>query len=131
MAKQGKEIIGGPVVVGGNRIPLSKGVRAGDFVFVSGQVPFAPDGSIVKGTIEEETRACLDSVKRVLEEAGCSLADVVKVTGWLKNAGDFAGYNKVYGEYFKENPPARSMVESRLMIDCKVEVEAIAYKPRG
>lgn len=131
MAKKGKEIIGGPVVVGGNRIPLSKAVRAGDFVFVAGQVPFGPDGKIVKGTIEEETRACLESIKRILAEAGCTLADVVKVTGWLKDAGDFAAYNKVYGEYFKEDPPARSMVESRLMIDCKVEVEAIAYKPRG
>ena len=129
MSKSAKEVIGGPLVVGGNRIPLSKAIRAGDFVFVSGQVPFDAEGNIVSGTIEEETRACLDSLKRVLAEAGCALSDVVKVTGWLKDAGDFAAFNGVYGEYFDEDPPARSMVESRLMIDCKVEVEAIAYKP--
>lgn len=129
MTDSRKEIIGGPMVVAGNRIPLSKAVRAGDFVFASGQVPFAEDGSIVSGTIEEETRACIESVQRVLAEAGCTLSDVVKATVWLKDASDFAGFNQVYGAYFSEDPPARSTVESRLMIDCKLEIEALAYKP--
>jgi 2-iminobutanoate/2-iminopropanoate deaminase len=129
MSKSSKQVFGGPVVVGGNRIPLSKAIRAGDFVFASGQVPFDAEGNIVTGTIEEETRASLDSLSRVLAEAGCTLSDVVKVTGWLKDAGDFAAFNTVYGEYFSEDSPARSIVESRMVIDCKVEVEAVAYKP--
>ncbi len=125
----GKQIIGGEVVVGGNRIPLSKAIRAGDYVYLSGQVPLRGDGSVETGSIEEQTRVVMENIKEILGEAGCELSDVIKATAWLSDRADFAGFNGVYAEYFSDAPPARSTVESRLMIDIRVEVEVTAYKP--
>lgn len=116
-------------VFGTSQVPLSPTVRAGDFVFVSGQVPVV-DGAIVSGGIAAETRAVLDNVRKCLEMAGAGMADVVKTTVWLRDRADFAAFNAVYGEYFPHEPPARSTAESRLMIDIAVEIEAIAYAPR-
>lgn len=109
--------------------PFAKAVRAGDFVFVSGQLPFGPDGVMVHGPIEVQTRQVLENIKATLEETGCTLADVVKNTIWLEEERDFGGFNKVYAEYFAENPPARATVGSKLMLDAKIEIEALAYKP--
>ena len=125
----GKQIIGGEVVVGGNKIPLSKAIRAGDYVYLSGQVPLKGDGSVETGSIEDQTRVVMENIKEILGEAGCELSDVIKATAWLGDRADFAGFNKVYAEYFSAAPPARSTVESRLMIDIRVEVEVTAYKP--
>lgn len=125
----GKQIIGGEVVVGGNRIPLSKAIRAGDYVYLSGQVPLRGDGSVETGSIEDQTRVVMENIKEILSEAGCELSDVIKATAWLSDRADFAGFNGVYAEYFSDAPPARSTVESRLMIDIRVEVEVTAYKP--
>lgn len=125
----GKQIIGGEVVVGGNRIPLSKAIRAGDYVYLSGQVPLRGDGSVETGSIEDQTRVVMENIKEILGEAGCELSDVIKATAWLSDRADFAGFNGVYAEYFSDAPPARSTVESRLMIDIRVEVEVTAYKP--
>jgi len=111
-------------------VPLSPAVRAGDFVYVSGQVPAGPDGRVVEGGIEAETRQVLENVRSVLELAGCTLDDVVKTTAWLRDREDFAAFNEAYREFFRTNPPARSTAESRLMIDIAVEIEAIAYSPR-
>jgi len=110
-------------------VPLSPGWRAGDFVFTSGQVPADDQGKIVEGDIETQTRAVMKRIETVLGEAGCTLADVVKTTVWLDDARDFARFNATYATYFPNNPPARTTVESRLMIDAKIEIEAIAYKP--
>ena len=125
----GKQIIGGEVVVGGNKIPLSKAIRAGDHVYLSGQVPLKGDGSVETGSIEDQTRVVMENIKEILGEAGCALSDVIKATAWLADRADFAGFNRVYAEYFSDAPPARSTVESRLMIDIRVEVEVTAYKP--
>ena len=125
----GKQIIGGEVVVGGNKIPLSKAIRAGDYVYLSGQVPLKSDGSVETGSIEDQTRVVMENIKAILGEAGCELSDVIKATAWLSDRADFAGFNRVYAEYFAEAPPTRSTVESRLMIDIRVEVEVTAYKP--
>ena len=125
----GKQIIGGEVVVGGNKIPLSKAIRAGDYVYLSGQVPLKGDGSVETGSIEDQTRVVMENIKEILGEAGCELSDVIKATAWLADRADFAGFNQVYAEYFADAPPARSTVESRLMIDIRVEVEVTAYKP--
>jgi reactive intermediate/imine deaminase len=114
---------------GSSHVPLSPAVRAGDFVFVSGQVPVGADGKVVDGGIEAETRKVLENVEKCLELAGCDIGDVVKTTVWLRNRDDFPAFNKVYGEFFPQNPPARSTAESRLMIDIAVEIEAVAYKP--
>ena len=103
-------------------------VRAGDFVFISGQVPVL-DGSIVTGGFAAETRAVLDNVKATLKLAGSEMSDVVKTTVWLRDRDDFPDFNAAYAENFPSNPPARSTAESRLMIDIAVEIDAIAYKP--
>lgn len=113
---------------GTSHVPLSPAVRAGDFVFVSGQVPVV-EGKIVAGGIAAETQAVLENVKKCLEMADCGLSDVVKTTVWLRDRDDFPAFNAAYAEFFPVNPPARSTAESRLMIDIAVEIEAIAYKP--
>ncbi|WPZ16689.1 RidA family protein (plasmid) [Nitratireductor rhodophyticola] len=114
---------------GTSHVPLSPAVRAGDFVYISGQVPVGVDGVVVKGGITEQTGQVMENVKAALALAGCTLDDVVKTTVWLEDARDFGPFNAVYGKYFPKNPPARTTVESRLMIDIKIEVEAVAYKP--
>ena len=89
-------------------LPFSAAVRAGDFVFVSGQVAKGDDGRIVDGDIEAHTRRTLLNVERALALAGCTLRDVVKVTAWLQDAADFSAFNRVYGEFFTDARPARS-----------------------
>ena len=111
--------------------PLSPAVRAGDFVYVSGQVPVDANGELVVGGIEAQTRQVFQRVKDALALADCTLADVAKVSVWLADARDFGSFNRVYMECFGDHRPARSTVESRLMIDAKVEIDVTAYKPRG
>ena len=113
---------------GTSHVPLSPAVRAGDFVFVSGQVP-VKDGIMVNGGIAEQAEQVLENVKAALELAGCTMEDVVKTTVWLEDARDFGTFNAVYAKYFPKDPPARTTVESRLMVDIKIEIEAMAYKP--
>lgn len=125
-----KEIIGGDLVIGGRKLTLSKAVRAGDFVFLTGQVPMRDGQVMTDGSIEDQTRACLDEIKVTLAEAGCSLSDVVKSMIWIKSREDFPGFNEVYGEYFPEGPPARSALVSEFLVDIRVEIECIAYKPQ-
>ncbi|CCV10421.1 RidA family protein [Mesorhizobium sp. STM 4661] len=114
---------------GTSHVPLSPAVRAGDFVYVSGQVPVGGDGVVVKGGIVEQTEQVLSNVKAALALAGCVMDDVVKTTVWLEDARDFGAFNTVYARHFPKDPPARTTVESRLMIDIKIEVEAVAYRP--
>jgi len=125
----GKQVIGAPVVIGGRQLSLSRAMRAGDFVFLTGQVPFKDGAVMTEGTIEDQTRAVLEEIKAILSEAGCSLSDVVKAMVWLRDRADFPGFNAVYGEYFPEEPPTRSAVVSDLLVDVRVEVEVVAYKP--
>ncbi|MDN2567105.1 RidA family protein [Aquibium sp. A9E412] len=113
---------------GSSHVPLSPAVRAGDFVYVSGQVPVA-DGVVVKGGVTEQTEQVLSNLKAALALAGCAMEDVVKTTVWLEDARDFGAFNAVYARHFPKDPPARTTVEARLMIDIKIEVEAVAYKP--
>ena len=122
-------MIGGPLVIGGRKLSLSRAIRAGDFVFLTGQVPFKDGQVMTTGSIEEQTRAVLDDIRATLADAGCALADVVKAMVWLRDRVDFPGFNAVYGEYFPEAPPTRSAVVSELLVDVRVEVEVVAYKP--
>ena len=124
-----KQVIGGPLVIGGRKLSLSRAIRAGDFVFLTGQVPFKDGQVMTTGTIEEQTRAVLNDIKATLAEAGCALSDVVKAMVWLRDRADFPGFNMVYGEYFPEEPPTRSAVVSDLRVDVRVEVEVVAYRP--
>jgi len=113
---------------GGQRRPFAKAVRAGDFVYVSGQVPTV-DGEVVTGGIVAQTEQVVANIRDVLALAGCTLADVVKVNVWLDDARDFSSFNAVFQKYFIDHPPARSTVQSPLMVDAKVEMDVIAYKP--
>jgi 2-iminobutanoate/2-iminopropanoate deaminase len=107
------------------RGPYSPAVRAGDFIFVSGQVPQQ------QGDVASETRQVLTNLVRVLEGCGASLADVVKCSVFLADGQDFAAMNAVYAEFFGESKPARSTVVTGFAISgIKIEIEAIAYKPR-
>lgn len=107
--------------------PYSQGIKIGDMVFTSGQIPVNPATGEVVTEIKAATRQSLENVKAVLEEAGSSLEKVVKVVVFIKDMNDFGQVNEVYGEYFKENPPARSCVEvARLPKDCVIEIEAVA-----
>jgi 2-iminobutanoate/2-iminopropanoate deaminase len=110
-------------------LPFHPAVRAGDFVFVSGQVAKDESGAMVAGTIEVETHATIKAVARVLAEAGCTLDDVVKVTVFLEDARDFGRYNGVFKEYFPEGRIARTTVEARAVISTRIEIDCIAYQP--
>ena len=124
-----KQVIGGPLVIDGRELSLSRAIRAGDFVFVTGQVPMHDGIPMTDGSIEVQTRACLEGLKDILDQAGCELSDVVKSMVWLKNREDFPGFNSVYAEYFPQQPPTRSALVSDFLIDILVEIECIAYKP--
>ena len=115
---------------GGRSLPFTKAVRAGDFVFVSGQVPMGADGEIVEGNIVTQTHRTNENVKSVLLSVGLGLEHVVKATVWLADTRDFWPFNKVYLEYFGAALPARSCVRADMMVYCKVEIEVVAYHPR-
>jgi len=112
-------------------LPFHPAVRAGDYIFVSGQVAKNEKGDMCVGNIEEETRWTLETIRRVLAEAGAGLEDVVKVTVYLEDARNFGRYNRVFAEYFPEGRVSRTTVEARAVIECKIEMDAIAYKPLG
>ena len=112
-------------------LPFHPGVRAGDFIFVSGQVAKDENGNMCVGNIEEETRWTLESISRILKLDGADLADVVKVTVFLADARNFGRYNKVFSEYFPDGRVSRTTVEARAVIECKIEMDAVAYKPRA
>jgi reactive intermediate/imine deaminase len=127
----GKEVIGGPLVIGGRKLSLSRAIRAGDYVFLTGQIPFKDGQVMTTGTVEQQSRAILEDIKATLAEAGCVMADVVKAMVWLRDRSDFPGFNAVYGEYFPADPPARSAVVSELLVDVRVEIEVVAYRPKA
>ena len=126
-----KKIIGDPIIIGGTTLSLSRAVRAGDFVFLTGQILFKDGEVMTNGTVEEQTRAILEDIKSTLALADCELTDVVKAMIWLQDKNDFAGFNRVYGEYFPTDPPTRSAVVNQLLVDVRVEIEVTAYKPQG
>ena len=115
-----------PAAVG----PYSQAVRVGDLVFTAGQIPLDPDTSqLVAGDIQAQTRQALQNVQAVLEAAGASLANVVKVTVFLTDMGAFKAMNTIYGEFFSDAPPARSAVQvSALPLGAQIEIEAIAVR---
>ena len=125
-----KKIIGDPLVINGRNLSLSRAVQAGDFVFLTGQVPMQNNAIMTHGDIEDQTRAVLDNITETLKLAGCDRGDVVKSMVWLKSRDDFPGFNAVYAEYFPKSPPARSAIVNDLLVDAKVEIEVIAYKPQ-
>ncbi|MEM1505843.1 RidA family protein [Domibacillus sp. 8LH] len=107
--------------------PYVQGVVVNNLFYSSGQIPLTAEGTLVEGTIEEQTHQVFANLKAVLEEAGASLETVVKATVFLSDMNEFVPFNEVYGEYFSVHKPARSCVEvARLPKDVKVEIEVIA-----
>ena len=115
---------GAPKAIG----PYSQAVRAGQLLFVSGQVPLDPaTGQMVEGDIAAQTRRVFDNLAAVLQAGGRSFADVVRTTVFLADMNDFATVNEVYGTYFTEPYPARATVQvARLPKDARVEIDVIA-----
>jgi len=109
--------------------PYSPALKIGNLIFVSGQLPIDPaTGEIVKEEVEAQARRSLENLKEVLESYSVDLENVVKTTIFLKDMNNFSRINKVYGEYFTSQFPARSCVEvSRLPKDADIEIEAIAF----
>jgi 2-iminobutanoate/2-iminopropanoate deaminase len=125
-----KIIIGGPTKNSdGTMLALSKVVRAGDFIFVSGQVPFDSSGKVVGGGIKPQTKQVIENIRTLLQSAGASLDDIVKTTVWLVDQRDFNDFNVVYASFFSNGPPARVTVVTDLVIDAAIEIDAIAYRP--
>jgi reactive intermediate/imine deaminase len=119
---------GADAAAGGTPRPFAKAVRAGDYIYVSGQVPTV-DGEVVSGGIIAQTEVVMQNIMAVLELADCGLEHVVKVNVWLDDPRDFTSFNSVFAKYFTAHPPARSTVQSAIMVDAKVEMDVIAYKP--
>ena len=120
-----KEVI---TVSGATRLPYSPAVKAGEYIFVSGQVGFKDAGGKEVAGIAAQTRQCLEKVKHILEEAGASLDDVVKTTVFLSNANHFSEMNEVYRSYFARDYPARStVVAGPVFPGMLVEIECVAY----
>ena len=123
------EIIGTPLhLPNGNSLPLSRAVKAGDFLFLSGQLGVDDNFNLADG-IFEQTRLCINNILGILKTANMNLDNVIKTTVWLTDVNDFANFNQVYAELFPKNtPPARSTVCSALAIPgALVEIEAIAF----
>jgi len=114
------------------RGPYSPAVRAGDFIFVSGQGPIDPvTDKLVVDEIERQTEVTLANIRLILEACGATPADVVKCSVFLSNIKDFPRMNKVYAEFFGENRPARTTIEAQFhQAEMRVEIDCVAYKPR-
>jgi 2-iminobutanoate/2-iminopropanoate deaminase len=108
--------------------PYNQAIRAGELVFVAGQLGLKPGDTTIEGDITEQTEQVMQNLKAILEEAGSSLADLVKTTVFLQNLGDFAAMNEVYARHIGDRPPARSTVEvAKLPSGALVEIEAVAH----
>lgn len=121
-----------PPGIAAPRGPYSPAVRAGDFIFLAGQVPVDPTtNQMSTGDIKHETRLTLNNVKRLLEGVGSSLADVVKVGVYLADGAEFAHMNEVYTEFFGDSKPARTTIVCKFMADIRIEIDCVAYTPVG
>ena len=109
--------------------PYSQAIKAGGWIYLSGQIPITPEtNQVISGTIEEQAELVLNNAKNVLEAAGASLENVVKVTVYLADMDDFAKVNEVYSTFFPAKPPARAAVQvARLPKDVGIEVDMIAF----
>ena len=124
----GKEIIRteqAPAAVG----PYSQAVRAGGWLYVSGQIPIDPaTGAMLSGDVTEQTHRVLKNLQAVLTASGASLGDIVKMTVYLDDMGNFAPMNEVYAGYFAADPPARACIQAaRLPKDAAIEMDAVAF----
>lgn len=107
------------------------GIRAGDFIYVSGQGPIDPVTDVLVVTdVEEQTRITLGNIARILKAAGAEVTDIVKVSVFLRDIGDFSAMNRAYSAFFGEHKPARTTIESKFhKAEMLVEIDCVAYKP--
>jgi reactive intermediate/imine deaminase len=122
-----KRIGAGETGAGGQPLPFARAVEANGWLYVSGQVPME-NGEIVRGGIVAESQTAIENMLAILKEAGYGVEDVVRVGVWLDDPRDFWSFNGVFVHYFGANPPARACVQSQMMVDCKVEVDCVAYR---
>jgi 2-iminobutanoate/2-iminopropanoate deaminase len=111
--------------------PLSKAVRAGEFLFLSGQTPKNKDLTPLRGDIQDQTRNVLDAISESLKEHGLGMEHVVRATCWLSDIGLMKPFNEVYATYFPEGYPVRSTVEAKLSQGVDVEIEVTAWLGHG
>ena len=112
---------------GGQQLPFARAVEADGWLYVSGQVPMV-NGEVIDGGIVAQSHQAIKNVMAILAEAGYGPEHVVRCGVWLDDARDFQSFNRVFKEYFGANPPARACVQSTMVVDCKVEVDCIAFK---
>lgn len=111
----------------GQHLPFSRAVEADGWLYVSGQVPMV-NGEVVTGNVVVQSRQAIKNLLEILKEAGYGPEHVVRCGVWLDDPRDFQSFNVVFKEYFGEHPPARACVVSSMVVDCKVEIECVAYK---
>jgi reactive intermediate/imine deaminase len=112
---------------GGQGLPFARAVEADGWLYVSGQVAME-QGEIIEGGIIPQTHKAIQNMLSILKEANYDVADIVRIGVWLDDPRDFWSFNKIFAGYFSQNPPARACVQSSMMVDCKVEVDCVAYK---
>ena len=120
----------GQTGAGGKPLPFARAVEADGWLYVSGQVAME-NGEIIDGNIVAQTHKTIANLLAVLKEADYGPEHIVRVGVWLDDPRDFWTFNKIYQDYFGAHPPARSCVQSSMMVDCKVEIDCVAYKPKG
>jgi reactive intermediate/imine deaminase len=112
---------------GGQHLPFARAVEADGWLYVSGQVPMV-QGEVISGNITAQSKQAILNLLSILEEAGYGPEDVVRCGVWLDDPRDFPAFNAVFKEHFGANPPARACVVSSMVVDCKVEIECVAYR---
>lgn len=119
----------GETGAGKQALPFARAVEADGWLYVSGQVAMQ-DGEIIAGGITAESHKAIQNMIAILKEAGYGVDDVVRVGVWLDDPRDFSTFNRIYAGYFGANPPARACVQSSMMVDCKIEIDCVAYQRR-
>ncbi|MHC8492725.1 RidA family protein [Thalassospira sp. SM2505] len=112
---------------GQKTLPFAKATEADGWLYVSGQTPMR-DGEVVGTGIVQQSHIAIENMLKIVEDAGYDKADIMRIGVWLDDARDFWSFNGVFEEYFGENPPARACVQSSMVVDCKVEVDCIAFR---
>jgi len=112
---------------GGQHLPFARAVEADGWLYVSGQTPME-NGEVIEGGIIPQSHKAIRNMLAILNEAGYEPKDVVRCGVWLDDPRDFPSFNKVFAEYFGANPPARACVVSSMVVDCKVEIDCVAYR---
>ena len=114
---------------GGQHLPFARAVEADGWLYVSGQVPML-NGEVITGSVTVQARQAIQNLFAILKEAGYGAEHVVRCGVWLEDARDFSAFNAVFREFFGDHPPARAAVVSSMVVDCKVEIDCVAYKAR-